>query len=53
MSDHRYFESAIHTSKASDRPKSQIDVSQKLVESGLGVVYDRNNKKDWCSENGY
>ena len=29
------------------------DVSQKLVETGLGVVYDRNNKKDWCSENGY
>ena len=25
------------------------DVSQKLVESNLGVVYDRNNKKDWCS----
>ena len=29
------------------------DVSEKLVERGLGVVYDRNNKKDWCSENGY
>ena len=29
------------------------DVSKKLVERGLGVVYDRNNKKDWCSENGY
>ena len=29
------------------------DVSEKLVERGLGVVYDRNNKKNWCSENGY
>ena len=29
------------------------DASQKLVETGLGVVYDRNNKKDGCSENGY
>ena len=29
------------------------DVSEKLVERGLGVVYDRSNKKDWCSENGY
>jgi len=29
------------------------DASNKLVERGLGVVYDRNNKKDWCSENGY
>ena len=24
------------------------DVSAKLVSNNLGVVYDRNNKKDWC-----
>ena len=24
------------------------DVSAKLVSNSLGVVYDRNNKKDWC-----
>jgi|TARA_B110000444_G_scaffold154732_1_gene144832 endonuclease YncB( thermonuclease family) len=25
------------------------DVSAKIVENNLGVVYNRNNKKDWCS----
>ena len=25
------------------------DVSTKIVNNTLGVVYDRNNKKDWCS----
>ena len=25
------------------------DVSTKIVNNKLGVVYDRNNKKDWCS----
>ena len=24
------------------------DVSAKIVSNNLGVVYDRNNKKDWC-----
>ena len=24
------------------------DVSAKIVSNGLGVVYDRNNKQDWC-----
>ena len=24
------------------------NVSQKMVSNGLGVVYDRSNKKDWC-----
>ncbi len=25
------------------------DVSDKIVTNNLGVVYDRNNKKDWCN----
>tara|TARA_B100000579_G_C22619797_1_gene751376 strand:+ start:46 stop:417 length:372 start_codon:yes stop_codon:yes gene_type:complete len=25
------------------------DVSSKIVSQNLGVVYDKNNKKDWCS----
>ena len=25
------------------------DVSAKIVKNNLGVVYDRNNKQDWCS----
>ena len=25
------------------------DVSAKIVTNNLGVVYDRNNKKDWCN----
>ena len=25
------------------------DVSKKIVNNNLGVVYKRNNKKDWCS----
>ena len=25
------------------------DVSAKIVENNLGVVYDRNNKPDWCA----
>ena len=25
------------------------DVSAKIVSNNLGVVYDRNNKPDWCS----
>ena len=25
------------------------DVSAKIVSNNLGVVYDRNNKKDWCN----
>ena len=25
------------------------DVSEKIVNNNLGVVYKRNNKKDWCS----
>jgi endonuclease YncB( thermonuclease family) len=25
------------------------DVSAKIVSSDLGVVYDRNNKQDWCA----
>ena len=25
------------------------DVSAKIVSNNLGVVYDRNNKQDWCS----
>ena len=25
------------------------DVSNKIVSHNLGVVYDKNNKKDWCS----
>ena len=25
------------------------DVSAKIVSNGLGVVYDRNNKQDWCT----
>jgi len=24
------------------------DVSAKIVNNNLGIVYDRNNKKDWC-----
>ena len=24
------------------------DASAKIVSSDLGVVYDRNNKQDWC-----
>ena len=24
------------------------NVSQKMVSNGLGVIYDRSNKKDWC-----
>jgi len=25
------------------------DVSAKIVKNSLGVVYERNNKQDWCS----
>tara|TARA_B110000444_G_C18720858_1_gene538365 strand:+ start:35 stop:406 length:372 start_codon:yes stop_codon:yes gene_type:complete len=25
------------------------DVSAKIVKNNLGVVYDRNNKQDWCT----
>ena len=25
------------------------DVSAKIVKNNLGVIYDRNNKQDWCS----
>ena len=25
------------------------DVSAKIVSNNLGVVYDKNNKRDWCS----
>ena len=24
------------------------NVSKKMVSNGLGVIYDKNNKKDWC-----
>ena len=26
------------------------DVSEKIINNNLGVIYDRNNKKDWCSK---
>ena len=26
-----------------------VDVSRQIINNNLGVVYDRNNKKDWCS----
>ena len=25
-----------------------VNVSKKMVSNGLGVIYDRSNKKDWC-----